>query len=160
MDVDTQIELRKDLREMFRKFYADKYSDEESELILDDLIRFIGERYIEALVFCAYEKGADNIGTGYELRFGYSGVRVLKITRPDLQEIPRWSEGTEKLVLLKLSDSFMQLSADKQREFIFELRRPWEYFGDVAMNSKNHGDYFQASGLEVRIGEIHGEANR
>ncbi len=161
MNIDTVTEFRSCLEGVFRKFYEDKYTQKECEEILDDLARFIAEEYIESIIFCAYEKSDDKVSTGYEIRFKYqySGRGRSIITQIDPKNFPKTSEVTEKLLIIKPSRSFLQLTADKQREFLSELTGPWDYCGELDMKAVKHKNYFQTTGLEVQIGEIDAEVD-
>jgi hypothetical protein len=123
-------------------------------MILEDLIQMIINEYIVKAYFCLYD---ENSLRGVVFSFDYSGSGNLYI---DVNRKINFNNfklqlGTEKLLILELSNEFINLSEDRKNKFISERKNIWNFLGsqDIKIPS-NQNIYYLSEGIKIKYGLI------
>jgi len=130
-DFNTLKEIREKLWPDFSAFFADKYDGPTLEAIFDDLINFLSEDHVEKIYFCYYDSVADVVTNGYcyELTSGTATRPVREEVSP-IEQISPLRTDSEKFLVLKMNESFMDKNRADKDAFFSELKLQWDNMMD------------------------------
>jgi hypothetical protein len=154
MDFQEVQRLEPEIDIAINKFFKDKYSVTDLEMISEDLIFMIRNEYIARIYFCLYDK---NSIQGIVFSFDYSGNSSLRNSEKETINFDNFNLklGNEKLLILELSEKFINLPENKKNEIINERKNIWNFLGNQDIKIPSYQNiYYSSESIKIKYCEI------